>query len=88
MESESDTFLPVLEVQCRYRKALTYDMPFLILIRVKAFRSRALDFEYQIADPPLKTIYAEGITRHVFMSRKGHLKQLPRAYWKYFLGTT
>lgn len=84
LERETGTFLPVVEAQCRYRRPLRYDDPFVVRTRVSSWQRRGISFSYEVRSPDGDTLYAEGSTRHVFVDSTGRPKLLPDSYRKFF----
>jgi acyl-CoA thioester hydrolase len=83
LETETDTFIPVAEVSCRYRRPLHYDDEFVLRTRVEKFRRKVVIFSYEVLSRDGETRFAEGLTRHVFTDGEGTPKPLPEEYWKF-----
>ncbi len=82
MERNSERFLVVATVQCRYLAPLSYDSEFVVRTRIKELRRRTVTFAYELLDPQGKKVYAEGETTHVVTDREGKPKSLPEYYGK------
>lgn len=83
MERETETFLPVVEAHCSYRRPLRYDDSFVVLTRVEALQRRAITFHYEVRSPDRNVLYAEGYTRHIFVGKGGRPKPIPESYRKF-----
>lgn len=81
LERESETFLPVVEIHCRYMKPLFYDWEFVIRTRLKRLGRRGMTFGYRIVDPNGGVNYARGESRHIATNRHGR----PCSFPDYFL---
>jgi acyl-CoA thioester hydrolase len=86
LESETGTFLPVVETSCRYVRPLHYDESFIVRTRVTLFRSRAIRFGYEVLSPDGRQLFAEGMTHHIFVDREGKAKRFPAEYVRFFEG--
>lgn len=84
MERSSDTFLPVVEVRCRYRKPVRYDDQLIVRTEVVEFRRRSMIFSYAVLSFDGSVRHAEGSTRHVFINSQGKTKSFPEEYRKFF----
>jgi len=84
MENKYQTFLPVIEASCRYKRPLRYDQEALIRTRITKFNRRSVSFEYQITSLDQGELYAEGMTRHVFADNQGKPRSLPDDLRKFF----
>ncbi|UCF37981.1 MAG: acyl-CoA thioesterase [Acidobacteriota bacterium] len=83
LEEDNETFLPVVEANCRYLKPLLYDREFVVRTRVKTFRRRFLAFTYEVFSADLETLHAEGETKHVFTGPDGRPKSLPEEFHRF-----
>ncbi len=81
LERESETFLPVVEIRCRYMKPLFYDREFVIRTHLKHLGRRGMTFAYRIVDPTGSVNYARGESRHIATNRDGR----PCTFPDYFL---
>lgn len=63
---EEGVFIPVTEVECRFRRPAHYDDDILIRTRMGDVGSRGLTFFYEIGAGQTGALLAEGRTRHVF----------------------
>ena len=81
LERESQTFLPVVEIRCRYMKPLFYDREFVIRTRLKRLGRRGMTFGYRIVDPAGNVNYARGESRHIATNPQGR----PCTFPDYFL---
>ena len=80
MEIEADAYLPVTEVQVRYRIPAKYDEVIVIQTRASEIRSRAITFAYQVRRDSDNTLLAEGQTQHIVMNRAGRARSFPPEY--------
>ncbi len=83
MEKDTDTYLPVVEAHCSYRRPLRYDDSFVVLTRVSALQRRAITFDYEVRSPDRRVLYAAGYTRHIFVGKDGRPKPFPESYRKF-----
>ena len=70
MEVEDDCFIPVVEVNCRYKAPARYDDQLVIETRMAALRGSVLKFRYRILRGNDAQVLAEGETTHVVTDRK------------------
>ncbi|MBF0216468.1 MAG: acyl-CoA thioesterase [Candidatus Omnitrophica bacterium] len=75
LEKEREIYLPVAEVECRYRASLRYDDLATIVSRVKNVGNSRLVFEYEITLGG-KTV-TTGLTKHAFVNRTGKPVAIP-----------
>ncbi len=80
MERNSERFLVVATVQCRYLAPLRYDSEFVVRTRIKKLRRRTVTFAYELLDPQDEKVYAQGETTHGVTNREGKPKSLPEHY--------
>lgn len=85
LEEEDQTYLPVVEANCRYLNGLRYDQKFYVRTSLSSFRRRSCRFEYQVLDESKETVYAEGFTKHLFIGPEGKVKSFPKSAEKYFV---
>jgi len=83
LERETQTFLPVVEANCRYLRPLAYDDEFVVRTRVVELRSRSMTFSYEALGKAGERI-AVGFTRHIFTGPDGRPRKLPDSYRQYF----
>ena len=79
MERHFNAFLPVIEVNCRYRTPLSYDQRFIVRTWIEQLRTRAISFGYLILDQDSEDVLAEGSTRHIVTDSDGQACRLPEA---------
>ena len=77
LEKETGTFLPVVEVQCRYLLPLRYDDEFSVKARLEEFGRRLLGFAYELVDKEGESVYARAHTKHIATEKSGRPKILP-----------
>jgi len=80
MEVEDDCFIPVVEVNCRYKAPARYDDQLVIETRMAALRGSVLKFRYRILRGNDTHVLAEGETTHVVTDRKMLKRALPEKY--------
>src|SRR5665213_1651117 len=80
MEVEDDCFIPVVEVNCRYKAPARYDDQLVIETRMAALRGSVLKFRYRILRGNDAHVLAEGETTHVVTDRKMLKRALPEKY--------
>ena len=80
MEVEDDCFIPVVEVNCRYKAPARYDDQVVIETRMAALRGSVLKFRYRILRGNEPQVLAEGETTHVVTDRTLLKRALPEKY--------
>ena len=80
LEKETGTFLPVVEVQCRYLLPLRYDDEFTVKTRLEEFGRRLLGFGYELVDEEGESVYARAYTKHIATDKGGRPKTLPQEF--------
>ena len=80
MEAQTESFLAVAEVSCRYHAPAHYDEIVKIRTSIDSLRKRALRFQYQILNKQSGTLIATGSTTHVILNKNGSPKTLPEKY--------
>ncbi len=80
MEVEDDCFIPVVEVNCRYKAPARYDDQLVIETRMAALRGSVLKFRYRILRGNDAQVLAEGETTHVVTDRTLLKRALPEKY--------
>src|SRR5580692_6768841 len=84
MELQDDSYIVVVESQCRYLRPARYDDVLLIRTRVAESRRRTIRFAYEIVNDATGELLATGETLHVICNREGRPKSLPEKYRKFF----
>lgn len=65
---------PVLEAECRYRKAVTYEKNnFNVVLKFRTISNCKLEFLYELKCPGGKKIYASGRTVHAIVDENNKL---------------
>ena len=67
--------LPVVEVQCHYRRPAHYEDLLEVEVRVSELRAASLRFVYRVVRGG--DLLAEGMTRHAVIGTDGRLRALP-----------
>ena len=80
MEAQTESFLAVAEVSCRYHSPAHYDEDLEIRTSIDSLRKRAIRFQYQIINKKSGTLIATGNTTHVILNKNGSPKTLPDEY--------
>ncbi|MGO8719479.1 MAG: acyl-CoA thioesterase [Acidobacteriaceae bacterium] len=80
MEVEDDCFIPVVEVNCRYKTPARYDDELIIETRVTGVRGALLKFSYRVLRVHDRQLLAEGETAHVVTDRTMTKRALPEKY--------
>ncbi|MEO6964332.1 MAG: thioesterase family protein [Acidobacteriaceae bacterium] len=80
MEVEDDCFIPVVDVNCRYKSPARYDDQLVIETRMAALRGSVLKFRYRILRGNDEQLLAEGETTHVVTDRTMSKCALPEKY--------
>jgi acyl-CoA thioester hydrolase len=88
MEDEADAYLPVTEVNVKYRVPAKYDDEILIRTKVIELRSRAISFAYEVLRATDRARLAEGETHHIVMNSQGKAMAFPPKYAAYMRRTT
>lgn len=66
---EQGIILPVIEVQCQYKKSALYDDEIIIRTYLKELKGVRLTFHYEVIRKKDKELLAEGETVHAFVDR-------------------
>ena len=80
MESNTQAYLAVAEVRCRYHSPALYDEVLQIRTAIESLRKRTLNFRYEIAKKNGGVLVATGSTTHIVLDRNGKPKTLPEEY--------
>ena len=80
MEAQTESFLAVAEVSCRYHAPAHYDELVKIRTSIASLKKRALRFQYQILNKQNGILIATGSTTHVILNKNGSPKTLPEKY--------
>jgi acyl-CoA thioester hydrolase len=80
MEREEDSYLPVVEVNVKYRFPAKYDDEIVIRTRIVRLRTRTVRFAYEVVRASDGRLLAVGETHHVVMNKEGRTKSFPPKY--------
>ena len=80
MEIEDDCFIPVVEVNCRYKAPARYDDELIIATHVTGVRGAVLKFRYSVMRVSDQQLLAEGETTHVVTDHSLTKRALPEKY--------
>jgi acyl-CoA thioester hydrolase len=58
--------MPVLSVECRYKRPLVFDEPFAVYPKITKFNGTTLELEYKIISRKTGELCAEGSSSHCF----------------------
>lgn len=58
--------MPVLSVECKYRRPLVFDEPFAVYAKIVKFNGATLNMEYRIFSRKSRDLCAEGTSSHCF----------------------
>lgn len=58
--------MPVLSVECRYKRPLIFDEPFAVYAKIVKFNGATLNMEYRIVSRKSGELCAEGTSSHCF----------------------
>ncbi len=58
--------MPVLSVECRYKRPLVFDEPFAVYAKIVKFNGATLHMEYRIISRKSSELCAEGTSSHCF----------------------
>jgi acyl-CoA thioester hydrolase len=70
-----DVALPVIEVQCHYRRPAHYEDLLQIEVDITEVRAASMRFSYQVCRDG--TVLADGFTRHACINSSGRPKRMP-----------
>jgi acyl-CoA thioester hydrolase len=85
MESESDTYMVVADVHCRYHHPARYDELLTVRTSILEAKTRTLKFGYELFRQSDQKLLATGHTIHVACTRAGQVKHFPEKYKTAFL---
>ena len=88
MESEADAYLPVTELNVKYRVPARYDDELIIRSRIRELRSRAIGFAYEVVRANDGMLLATGETHHIVMNPQGRARAFPPKYAALMKGGT
>jgi acyl-CoA thioester hydrolase len=80
MESEDDSYLPVVEARVKYYSPARYDDEIIVRTRVIQLRTRSIKFAYEVLRASDNRLLAEGETHHIVMNREGRARSFPLKY--------
>jgi acyl-CoA thioester hydrolase len=80
MEIDDDCFIPVVEVNCRYKAPARYDDELIVETHVIGVRGAVLKFRYRITRVSDQLLLAEGETTHVVTDHNMTKRALPEKY--------
>jgi acyl-CoA thioester hydrolase len=80
MEIDDDCFIPVVEVNCRYKAPARYDDELIVETHVTGVRGAVLKFRYRITRISDQLLLAEGETTHVVTDHNMTKRALPEKY--------
>ncbi len=66
---EKNILLPVIGVNCKYKKSALYDDPVIIRTYLKELKGVRLTFHYEILRKEDEELLAEGETQHAFVDK-------------------
>jgi len=78
LEREEQTFLTVVEANCRYLAPARYDDEVVVETRLTRVKNRVIEFTYRIKSGP--TLLADGKTVHVVIGTEGKPRSMPERY--------
>jgi acyl-CoA thioester hydrolase len=73
---EAGLLIPVIGLQCKYRRPARYDDDLRVRTRLPELSARGLTFEYDVVDRE-ERIMADGSTRHIFADVHGKPRRAP-----------
>jgi len=85
MESESDTYMVVADVHCRYHHPARYDELLTVRTSILEAKTRTLKFGYELFRQSDQKLLATGHSIHVACTRAGQVKHFPDKYKQAFL---
>ena len=77
LENDKKIYLPVVEVQCRYRSPLRYDDQVSLFVRLSSVKNVRISFEYEVRCGSI--LAATGATEHTFVNAEGSPIPVPAA---------
>ena len=72
----ADTFFPVAESGCRYRRLARFDALLRVAIESLEVGGATLRFEYRVTEGD--QLIAEGFTEHACVNREGKVRRIPK----------
>ena len=82
LEKEDKIYLPVVEVNCRYKAPIRYDDVVVVETTLKEMSGKKITFEYIVKiEGKIKT---KGYTKHVFVDKTGSPINVPEKILKAF----
>jgi acyl-CoA thioester hydrolase len=82
LEKESQHFLAVAEVECRYHAPARYDDLILLRTRIERLKKRTVSFLYEVLEKERGTLLASGRSVHVLVDRQGRPVSFPPLFLK------
>jgi len=73
---EAGIRIPVIGLQCKYRRPARYDDDLTVRTTLPELLARGLRFDYEVVDRE-GNLMADGSTRHIFADRNGKLRRAP-----------
>ncbi len=87
-ELEASGFhFPVIEVRCRYLRAVHYDDDLIVEAAAVPYRRSGIGFRYRILRPSDGTLVATAETRHATVGSDGRARRLPEPVRRALLAT-
>ncbi|PLX16440.1 MAG: hypothetical protein C0601_10260 [Candidatus Muiribacterium halophilum] len=83
-EKEKSLYLPVRDVQCKYKFPLFYDDEIDVETSLDILDKKRIRFNYKIIRITDRKICAIGNTIHVFIDKEGVLQQIPEEFTDLF----
>ena len=82
MENETQTYLAVAEANCRYIAPARYDDEVVVQTGLEKTSRRLLKFVYSFRNASTGTLFAQGYTIHIPLTREGKPKSIPDLYYE------
>ena len=73
---DSGLLIPVIGLECKYRRPARYDDPLRVRTTLPELSGRGLRFDYDVVDQE-GLLMADGSTRHIFADVHGKLRRAP-----------
>ena len=81
-EKEKGLFLPVRDVQCKYKFPIFYDDEILVDTTANILDKKRIRFNYKVRKISDNKICAIGNTLHVFINKDGKLQNIPEVFYQ------
>lgn len=77
---EMGLWIPVIEVNCKYKNSLRYDEKFFVDVKIVEYNGCRMKIGYVIYKEDMKTVAAEGYSSHCFTDPNMKLLRVKKAF--------